>query len=466
MFRHQEALAARIVSGRRVAGLVPPGYGKTAATLTGLADLKAWPALVVAPARVARTVWQTEKAQWEHLTNLTVSHIGEGLRRESWDGSELEDAHVETVSYEQLPHLIDALDLEKRYRAVVFDELDKMKTPGSTRFKKMRQGCADIPIRVGLTGTPLGNHLLDLWGEMFMVAGEEPLGPTFTDFQARYFETLDFKGYNWTLKHSPDCGVYDKPERPCQPCRQARESETHIFQRIAPWSYTVKAEGSGVVIPPVHVNTIECEWPSNLAALTKHLEKELWVRLDSGEELEALGQSVVAQKLRQLAGGAVYMATDKLGLKPKWEEVHRLKLDALGDLLDELQGEPLLLFYWFDHEYQRLVQFLTERKARWADLNQKDAEGRWNARQFEVLLVHPQSAGHGLNLQKATRHVCWFTEPWSWGQLHQGDSRVARTGCPWDTVISHRIRCGPTDARVAAILGRKKAQEGRLFAAL
>jgi superfamily II DNA or RNA helicase len=195
LYRFQEATAIRVAGAHETVVLLPVGYGKTASILTALKDRNLWPALVVAPARVARHVWKAEAAEWEHLKDLIVTPLGGGDRRRRLLQG---DSHVETISYEALvgqpdreknPYtgLTDEVRLEERYKAIVFDELSKMKDPGTKRFRRIRAHAEGVPFRIGLTGTPIGNHLLDLWGEMFMITGEKSLGPTYSGFRERYF---------------------------------------------------------------------------------------------------------------------------------------------------------------------------------------------------------------------------------------------------------------------------------------
>lgn len=466
MFRFQGRIGERIKYDRQVAVLVEAGYGKTVSALTALLDLQAWPALVVAPNRVARHVWTAESKEWEHLQNLQVLYVGDGLRLPG--AKELADAHVHTINYEQLWWLTEHVDLGSYYRAIVFDELSKMKSPGAQRFRRMRgKGPMSIPIRVGLTGNPVGNHMLDLWGEMFMVAGEKPLGPTFSDYRERYFESVDFNNLVYELKHGFDCQRLGT-DKPCN-CSRAREAAADIRRRIAPHCYVLPAQRE-VKVPHYRANVIELPVAPKVARMMGELEKQLWTLLDSGAELEALSQSSVAVKLRQLASGAVYLKHDVLeggvpaaDLFPQseYEVVHEDKMDALVELLDELQGEPALVFYYFRHEERRALERLKGRKVR-----SGASEGNmalWNAGQLDALLLHPQSAGHGLNLQHGGHVAIWLTQPWGWEQWNQGNKRLARIGQKWPEVTSHVFSYGRVDQRVGAIVRDKEDVERELM---
>jgi hypothetical protein len=424
--------------------LLPVGYGKSAALLTALKDRDQWPALIVAPARVAKHVWKAEAAEWEHLKNLVVTPLGTGEKRRRLLK---EDAHIETISYEALvgqkdgkhpfTGLTDEVRLEERYKAIVFDELSKMKAPGTKRFTRLRAHAAKIPFRVGLTGTPIGNHLLDLWGEMFMVAGAAPLGSTYSGFRDRYFAANDYYQRDWQLK-SP-----------------ALEKEIH--RRVAPWCYMLPPQPE-VIIPPVQPNVVTLEVPASVVKITKDLEKELWALLETGTELEALSASTVAGKLRQIAGGGVYTEGEK------WETVHNEKLDHLEDVVDELQGEPLLVFYGYRHEVERIKARLGKKAV---EIGERGAMERWNRREVEVLLAHPQSAGHGLNLQHGGSNVYWFTLTWSNELWLQANGRLARNGQKSPIVMAHIPLCGATDAYVwSEVLKEKGAVEKRFLDSL
>lgn len=481
MFGFSVRAAEKMTKAGRLALLFEPGYCKTIATLTALLDMGAWPALVVAPPRVAKQVWPEEVASWEHLKNLTITPIaGKGgkLRmRDPQDPKKMVlaedvkklglDSHIETISYENLFWLTEHVDIESRYKAIIFDELSKMKTPGSVRFKRMRGRGMDIPVRFGLTGSPVGNHHLDLWGEMFMVAAEKPLGSTFSGYRDRYFQAMNYMQNVWELKHSPSCRRYDDQTKECN-CALARECEREIHKRIAPYAHVLPAQPE-VTVPKWVPNIVKVPMPDNVQRMGRELESQLWTMLESGTELEALSRSSVAMKLRQLASGAVYTSPVFESAETHtttWERVHTAKEDAVDDILDELQGEPALVVYWFQHEHDRLKACFERAGRTWASGASTANVARWNNRELDVLLLHPQSAGHGLNLQHGGHHVIITTAPWSWELLDQINRRLARVGQKAPFVNSHILSCGPADQRILPLVSEKGAAERRLFADL
>lgn len=457
LFDYQTDAVRVAVERKRVALLLAPGMGKTAITLTALLDLDAWPTLVVAPAQTARYVWREEAMRWEHLDRIGVRPIigTAAARAKLLDAS---TAHVEVVSYENLIWLSDRVDLGRRYRSIVFDELSKMKTPGSKRSRRMRsgQGGTRIPVRFGLTGSPVGNHLLDLWGEMAVIGGPAPLGRTFGGYRDQYFQVSNTDGQgrpvSWVLQGMERVGRRDWGHT-----SRSRATEREIHERVAPWAFALPPQPSAG-IPPVRVNPIRVPMPEAALRATAELRKQMHTILDDGAEVDALTPGARAAKLRQIAGGAVFATSG-----PEWGEVHAAKLDALDDLLDELQGEPLLLFYWYTHERDRILARLAGRRTatiatpRWVD--------RWNAREFEVLVAHPQSAGHGINLQGGGSNVAWYSLPY-WELFAQGNGRLARPGQAAPFVMAHILLCGDVDDRLYAGLDEKRDTESDLIAAV
>ena len=439
LFAFQAKAVLQAVKKGRTAIFLEPGYGKTAIALTALWQARTLPALVVAPARVVeQDVWGLEATKWSHLDHLNVVSI-HGTKRGRKFRLDV-GADVEVISYENLVWLTDTVDLDKRYSAIIFDELSKMKTAGSKRSRRMKTAGASIPFRLGLTGTPVGNHLLDLWGEMYMVAGEHALGRTFTGYRSRFFyprSTVNGIPVNWTLLP----GV-----------------EGTIHELVKPFSFVLPPQKE-VKLPEVIVNKLPVTMPHKATVEQMELVRELRVKLDGGADLIALQASAMAMKLRQFASGAVY--TNKPNDPPVWSFVHGGKMDALSDLIEELQGEPLLVFYWFQHELERL-----KRLPGVATLDDKGAMDAWNARKLPVLLAHPQSAGHGLNLQAGGHNVCWFTLPWSWELWRQANGRLARTGQTSPVVQAHVLECGEADRLVLAALTQKGTTEKKLLAAL
>jgi hypothetical protein len=438
MFPFQEEGAARLVAGRHtgMACLLQPGAGKTITTLTALVDLGSPRTLILAPARVAETVWHEEAARWDHTRAFRVTPcVGTPSERLAI----LRTGASVVLSYENLGWLLETCPVETWFKAIVFDELSKMKHPGTSRFMRLRKRVPKIPIRIGLTGTPVGNHLQDVWGEMFMVAGAAPLGPTHGGFMAELFSPNQIvKGRVVSWRPRPG-------------------AEAEIHRRIRPYAFTMDTSSAPPMAGLMH-NPISVALPDEVEEMSRKLVDDLTVQLESGTDLEAFSASTAAMKVRQMTGGAVYV--DAAG---RWEPVHGMKLQALEELVAELQGEPLLVGYWFKHEAERLMAHF-QGKARKlegaADIN------AWNRREVEVLLVHPASAGHGINLQHGGHNICWYTLPWSLEMLKQTRGRLIRHGQKSPFVMEHVLLAGATDRRVWKLLGEKGRVEDALLAAM
>ena len=238
LFDYQERMIEKIVRTGRQAAFLNMGLGKTRSTLEALRQMKAFPALVVAPVRVAKTVWKEEAAKWG--TGLeVVPLVGTGGERKKALAA---GADIFTISYENLVWLMEEVDCDARFRAVVWDELSKMKHPGTRRFKLMRHRMMEIPVRIGLTGTPQGNRLEDLWGEMFAVAGAEPLGPSKVQFLMQYFHAIPMGEH--AKRWDPNPGAQEL-----------------IHERIKPWAFSLDAS-KAPPLPEVKVNVIEPSPPA------------------------------------------------------------------------------------------------------------------------------------------------------------------------------------------------------------
>jgi hypothetical protein len=445
LFRFQSAFAARLARDRVKLLMVELGYGKTATTLTALRDMNEWPALVVAPPKVAKKVWPEEAAQWEHTKNLLVTPLV-GTPDQRLKALQLE-SHIETISYQNLVWLSDAVEINRRYRAIIFDELTELKTADTKRFRRMRapvRGCMGVPIRIGLTGTPVPHHLLDLWGQAFMVAGDAALGPSFGEYRDRYF-TSDYMGYKWTIRPG---------------------AEAEIHQRLRPWCLSIPPQPE-VKVPQVHIHRIQVELPEDVAASIRELKDQCWTELPSGVELEALSASAVAGKARQLASGAVlWQPPAEVGVaRPAAtvEHVHDEKLDALDEALESLGGEPTLVAYWYQHEDARIAARLEKSGRRWGRAADQKSLDAWNRGELEVLLIHPQGAGHGLNLQHGGHHTIWYTLPFSNALFKQTNGRLARVGQKAPLVNAHALLAGVMDEAVLQLLTGQAATEGALL---
>lgn len=428
-------MVPRLVDGKQVAEFVEVGLGKTIGNLTALVDLGMPKTLVLAPPRVAKRVWHDEAAMWEHTKDVRVNFLGGTPAQRSIRLQHRAD--IDTISYGNFPWLCEQVDLVKRYGAIVFDELDKLKTPGSTGFKRVRTRTGAIPIRFGLTGTPVGNHYGNLWGEMYAVAGEKPLGPSKVLYMMQYFTAYEIDEHvkGWSLNY----GAADL-----------------IHERIKPWAFSLDTTDiprtSEMKFNPIHV-----ELPKSARDLADELGRELRVWLKSGAELIALSSSARSSKVRQMAGGAVYYSDGVT-----WEHIHDEKLDALEELLEEAQGEPMLCLYWYKHERERILKRFPQA----CDFTDRNFE-RWKKREIELMLLHPASAGHGIDgLQQGGHTLVWYTLPWSWIFFSQAGGRLLRTGQLNPFVMAHVLLAGDADLAVFEYLHELKQAQANTMKAV
>jgi SNF2 family DNA or RNA helicase len=445
--KHQHDSIGLMVGRRQVAVLLKPGLGKTVCALTAALELgrqlgRRLRGLVATPAQVVKSeVWSLEARAWAHTTKLYVTEIsGSPEEREL---KLMLGSDIDVVSYHNLIWLTDAIGWKKRrYDFVIYDELSKMKHPGTKNFKRMKAFARDIPIRFGLTGSPMGNCWGDLWGEMYTVAGEKPLGPTKEQYLDTYFKQV--------------------PRGDGVPAWELRKdgSADEIRRRIRPYAFSVNPKVAGAELPEVLPDPVQLKLPDRVLAKELELKTQLETELDSGTTLWALNQSKLAMSIRQFASGAIY--TGETGESQLWEELHDVKLEALRNIIDELQGEPLLVFTWFKHEVARI-----KKKFPGAEMLTGDAAqvARWNKKQIPILLAHPQGSGHGLNLQFGGSSVCWFTLPWSRELFDQGNGRLARMLQPDKYVTAYLLLAGQIDRRVWSALMRKGDDEASILEA-
>lgn len=422
----------RIALDPRVPVFMRPGTGKTAVTLTAILRLAARRTLVVAPAQVVKSrVWSREAAAWEHTSHLRVTELLGGPEQRRMDLILGGDIFV--ISYDNLLDLTDFLD-PKYFDLIVYDELSKMKHAGTKRFKRMRAWTKNLSMRLGMTGSPLGNHYLDLWGEMFITAGARALGPTYGDYQSKFFVPIDEHSYGL------------KPG-----------AKEEIKKLVRPYAFSVGGAQPNTV-PRTRVVPLELEVPPEHRAREKQLRDELRVELDSGKTIFALNKSKLATTIRQFSSGAVYTGPDT-NPQASWEALHDIKLEALENTIDELQGEPILVFVWFKHELERL----TKRFGLEMMNGSTKMVDRWNEKKIPVMGLHPQGGGHGLNLQYGSSTGFWYTQPFSRELFDQANGRLARKGQPDKFTTAHVPLFGRSDKMVFSDLKRKGTDEADLI---
>lgn len=440
------------------------GLGKTASTLVAFDLLRlageARRLLVIAPLRVARSTWPNEAAKWANFRHLSVQPITGGVDARL-DALRNDRADVYTINYEQLPWLVERLGDDWPFDMVVPDESTRLKSfrlgggrkrylgdPGAVRTSSRAGRLAKVahapegPRRwVNLTGTPAPNGLDDLWGQSWFLDAGRRLGLTHAAFTQRWFRPAH-NGYGTEpLPHAQD----------------------EIQARLRDVCLTLRTEDWFDVSAPV-LNTLSVELPPKARRLYDRFEKEFFAQLASGESVEALNAAGKSNKCLQLANGAVYY--DDSGA---WEEVHKAKLEALDSIIEEAAGAPVLVAYQYRSDLTRLQKHLGKR-ARVLDTDPA-TEAAWNAGRIPVLLAHPASAGHGLNLQDGGNILAFFGLTWNLEHYQQiieriGPVRQLQAGHPRSVHVHHIIARGTVDEIVMQRLETKRSVQELLLEAM
>jgi len=402
-------------------------YGKTVITLTAIAqlheDFAIGKVLVIAPLRVAQTVWATEAQKWDHTKHLRVSKIlGDyGERMAGLNAT----ADVYVTNRENVAWLVSELRGKWPFDMVVIDELSSFKNRASERFKALRRVLPMIHRLVGLTGTPAPNGLMDLWSQINLLDQGERLGRTLTAYRDAFFSPGRRNGhivYNWVPKPFAEEEIMSRLEGLCV----SMKSSNHLD------------------MPECVYNQVPVVLEDTAMAYYKEMEKEQIIEL-RGEEITAANAAAVAGKLMQMTGGAVY---DEHGGHMK---MSKAKLDALEEIIESAQGKPVLVFYQFRHELPRLLERFPQAVAL---KDAKDVE-RWNEGRIPVLLAHPASAGHGLNLQRGGHIMVWYTLTWNLEHYQQACKRLHRQGQKNTVIIHHLVAKDTIDEQIMRVLEGK-----------
>lgn len=439
-----------------------PGLGKTAVTLAAFKFLKARglakKMLVIAPLRPCHRVWPPECQRWTDFSHFRTIV----LHGKDKDQLLTQDADIYIINPEGLDWLLGVggkrgwFDI-KRWRKLGFDtlcvdEITKFKNTSSVRFKLIKQVLGTFKRRWGLTGSPVANGLEQLFGQVYVLDEGKALGRFVTHYRAMHFTPVGPMGWKWALKAGHD---------------------QIIYQKIANVAQRMSAEDHLKLPPMPHIN-IDIELPSAARKIYDQLETDLFTRMDSGV-ITAANTGVAMGKCRQIAGGAIYKEKDILHLIKTSKareviEVHEEKLNAVEDLIEELQGQPLFIAYEFKHELARMQKRLGKDIPYIGKSEKDDAklEAAWNSRELPFLLGNAQSMAHGLNFQYGDcGHVCWYTLTWDFELYDQLNRRFCRQGTKAQAILCYRLIAKETvDEVVAASLGAKDRTQNKFFGAL
>ena len=423
--------------------LLDMGLGKTVITLTAIQHLlydsfEIHKVLVIAPLRVAKYSWPEELKKWEHLRDLRYSVVV-GNREERIAALRMQ-ADLYIVNRENVQWLVEDSSYPFDFDMLVVDELSSFKSYQAKRFRALMKVRPKVKQIVGLTGTPSSNGLMDLFAEFRLLDMGQRLGRYITRYREQYFEP-DKRNAQMVFSYKPLPGA-----------------EEVIYQKLSDITISMQALDH-LQMPALLSNTYLVTLSEAEEKQYKELKKEMVLEME-GEEITVANAAALSNKLLQLANGAIY--TDE----KETRRLHERKLDALEDLLEAASGQPMLVAYWFKHDLERISERLTKLKVKYGTLDQEKNIQQWNVGKLSVGLIHPASAGHGLNLQAGGSMLVWFGLTWSLELYQQTNARLWRQGQRAKTVVlQHIVTKGTIDERVLKALENKNAvQQGMLAA--
>ncbi len=425
--------------------LMGMGLGKSATCLMAFLRLREEllvdAALIIAPMRVCNLTWPMEVQQWDQFRHLKVANLRTPLGRRAFIAGQ---ADLYVINYEAIPMLVKLV--EKRggtipYQLVIYDESTKAKNPASKRINLLRREVPPAQYRWCLTGTPAPNSLLDLFGQVRLLDDGHRLGRSFDHFKKTYFAATDYQQYDW------------------QPVEGAAE---RIDARIADITLTLRTSDWLKDLPDCHIEDVEIKLPGHILDQYEEFKKELILELRQEVQITAANAAVLVRKLLQFTSGCIYDA------EKKTHEVHDEKMKALARLVKQTKG-PLLVICDFKHEQDRIRRRFPQARF-FADARtpalQMQLIAQWNKKQIPILVGHPLSMGHGLNLQTGSQTMVWMSLTYSRESYEQTIARLHRRGQK-DVVTIYRLMVpGTVDDVVAEVLEEKRNTEQRLLTAL
>lgn len=425
LHEYQERAVKHLHANDRAALLLDMGLGKTAVVLRAL-EPRHLPVLVIAPKRVAEHVWEAEGLKWRRDLNLIVAKGTPAQRRRAIDSG----ADVTVIGRDNIKDIKAG-----RYNTIVLDEMSGFKNRSTNRWKLARPICREAQYVWGLTGTPTPNGLMDLWAQLYLLDGGQRLGATLGAYRGRYFRPGRVLPNNvvieWTLKPG---------------------AETAIHRKVADICMSMAAEDY-LDMPPFVINKVEVDLPASVAATYDQMRRTLLATLSDTSVITAANAAVVSSKLSQISAGFIYDDQNLLDST----DLHDAKIEALKEII-EGSGSPVLVFYRFKAEARRIAAAIPEAEF----LTAPTAVKRWCLGQVPVLLAHPVSAGHGLNLQAGGHTVVWSTLTWSAEEWEQANARLWRQGQEHPVIVHWLSAAGVDEAMRARLLDKVSAQEALL----
>lgn len=432
LYKYQLSAASFILSHPRCALFLEMGLGKTVITLTAVEKLlfdycQISKVLVIAPKRVAESVWMQEATQWEHLRHLKITRVI-GTAKERLNALNT-PSDIWVVGRDNISWLFNVLNGRQPFDMIILDELSSYKNPKSVRFKTLKCWTVNVPRIVGLTGTPSPNGYIDLWSQIFLLDRGKRLFPFIGQFRANFFVPSKFNGlivYKYKLT---DRGYKEIP------------------MRINDICLSMKAQDY-LQLPMLINDPIYIDLPSKTLEQYKQFKDDYYVKL-GGEEITAANAGVLTVKLLQYANGAIYSDDSEKSITL----IHDKKIEATKEIVEALNGQPLIIAWSFKHDRARLIEALNQYNPRQLQ-SDKDVQD-WNAGKIQVLLMHPASGGHGLNLQYGGNHILWYGLTYSLELFQQLNARLYRQG-QQKPVFIHQLVCRQTIDEIVIKSQRKK----------
>lgn len=442
LHNYQKATVDFIIEHRFCGVFLDLGLGKTISTLTAINELmydycEINSVLVIAPKRVAETVWAEEAAKWEHTRHLVISKVM-GSENKRLDALK-RPADIYVVSRDNVAWLCNVFASRLPFDMVVIDELSSFKSHQSQRFKSLRMTRPFMKRVVGLTGTPAPNSLIDLWPQMYLIDRGERLGKTITQYRARYFRPGKSNGY---VVYSYDilAGASDM-----------------IQEKISDICISMKASDY-LDMPERTDNFITVTMSDELKKEYNKFKNDNIIKLidDNGTtEINAVNAASLVNKLLQFANGSVYDEDKNV------HKIHTLKLEALKEIIENSNGQPILVAWTYQFDRDAILKAFSAYKPR--QLKTADDINDWNAGNIQLMLAHPASAGHGLNLQAGGSIIVWYGLTWSLELYQQFNARLYRQGQTKHVTIHHIVTSGTYDEEVINAINRKDKNQNRLL---
>lgn len=442
LHEYQKAAVQHIIDHEAAGLFLDMGLGKTVSTLTAVnllmnVYMEVTKVLVIAPKRVAEDTWTTECEKWEHLHGLRVSRV---LGTEKKRKAALKaDADIYVINRENVVWLVAQLKGWWPFDMIVIDELSSFKSNTAARFKALRQVRPMTSRVVGLTGTPAPNGLIDLWPQMYLLDMGERLEKTITAYRAKYFRPGRTNG-QVVFDYKPNTG-----------------SEEAIYKRISDICISMKAEDY-LDLPDMIEIPVEVSMNERQMAQYEKFEEEQVLKLQEEGDISAVNAAALSNKLLQYANGAIYDTERNI------HELHEAKLDALEEIVEAANGSPVLVFYSFRHDVARILKRLKAYHPK--EIGGQEDIQAWNEGKIAVMMAHPASAGHGLNLQKGGHIMVWFGLPWSLELYQQANARLHRQGQSQPVRNYIIMTKGTMDADVRKALSGKTDRQDALMEAV